>query len=276
MHPGIFETVFVRDSLPEVFEAVAAAGCTSVQFHPPSAGLDPWNHVIPDGAAGPILAAASDAGVRIPAVDGTYNMAHPDRTERRNGHEGLRRTIALAAELQAAFVTLCTGTRDTSSMWREHPANSSGSAWQDMVVSVTEALVVAREYGVTLLLEPEPANIVSSSDRARELLDQLADDRLKIVLDPANIVLSDRTRTPLDVLQEAFEMLGSDIALAHAKDLSPNGQFCAAGSGIVPWVEYWTLLDSIGYQGDVIFHTLSEDDVSAALAISPWREVETD
>jgi sugar phosphate isomerase/epimerase len=59
--------------------------------------------------------------------------------------------------------------------------------------------------------------------------------------------------------------------MAHAKDLSGNDEFCAAGSGIVPWPEYWQLLDGIDYDGDVIFHTLTEADVPAALAISPWN-----
>jgi sugar phosphate isomerase/epimerase len=254
---------------------VAASGFTCVQFDPRSAGLDPWTSELPSGAASGILAALRDAGIRIPAVEGTYNMAHPDPEARRAGHEGLVRVIELAAELGARFVTLCTGTRNYSSMWRSHPDNVLDDAWTDMLGSVASALVAAQTYGITLLVEPEPANVVNSTSRARALLDQVSDARLRIVLDPANIVLSDRSREPLEVLRESFALLGPDIAFAHAKDLSAEGRFCAAGSGIVPWEAYWDLLDGIGSEGDVIFHTLTEAEIPAALAISPWASQAT-
>ena len=59
-------------------------------------------------------------GVEIVAINGTYNMIHPDPAVR---DEGVRRfeTIAAAcAPLHCNFVTLCTGTRDPDNMWRWH------------------------------------------------------------------------------------------------------------------------------------------------------------
>ncbi|HYI24453.1 MAG TPA: sugar phosphate isomerase/epimerase [Thermomicrobiales bacterium] len=271
MTPGIFETVFPRPTLAETMGAVAAAGFRSVQFHPPSAGINLWAADADPNAIDLIRRARDDSGVRIAALDGTYNMAHPHAEIRAEGHRGLVRTIELAEQLDVPFVTLCTGTRDPDSMWRHHPDNGLDDAWIDMTGAVTNALSVALQHDVTLLVEPEPANIVSSAIRAWTLLDQMADAHLKIVLDPANIVLSDRSRPPLDVLTESFDVLGSDIVLAHAKDLGDNDEFCPAGTGIVPWADYWSLLGSIGYEGDVIFHTLTEADVEAALGISPWR-----
>jgi sugar phosphate isomerase/epimerase len=270
MQRGVFASVFNRPTLAARFAAVAESGFSSVQLDLRNAGYDLWTAGIPPNAASEILAAARAAGIRIPAVEGTYNMAHPDPEVRRSGHEGLVRILAFAADLDAEFVTLCTGTRSETSMWRFHPDNVLDDAWTDILGSVTSALVVAQSHGISLLVEPEPANIVSSAVRARTLLDQVGDSRLRIVLDPANIVLSDRSRDPLEVLRESFALLGPDIAFAHAKDLSPDDQFCAAGTGIVPWPDYWKLLEGIGYQGDVIFHTLAEADVPTALAISPW------
>nr|MBA2469909.1 hypothetical protein [Chloroflexia bacterium] len=56
---------------------------------------------------------------------------------------------------------------------------------------------------------------------------------------------------------------------AHAKDLSEEDEFCAAGTGIVPWDLYWNLLADIDYTGDVIFHTLAETDVPRVLSLLP-------
>jgi len=269
VRPGIFESVFARASLAETFQAVAGNGFESVQFDFGSAGLDPWTGSLDTSTVERIRLAADRAGVRIVAVSGTFNMAHPDADVRSRGLEGFERIAAQAGALGATFVTLCTGTREPSSMWRWHPGNATPEARAAMTESVTKALEIADRHDVVLVVEPEPANVVSSAVKARELLDQVGNARLRIVLDPANIVLSDRSREPNAVLEESFQLLGQDIVFAHAKDLSADGAFCAAGTGIVPWARYWDLLEGIGYDGDVIFHTLTEADVPRALALMP-------
>lgn len=266
MEPGIFESVFVRATLAESFRAVSIAGFTCVQFDFQSAGVDPWSDTIENNLVYEIRGAADAAPVRIPAVSGTFNMAHPEPGTRARGLRGFEQVAAHSAALGAGFVTLCTGTRATSSMWEIHADNSTPGAWSDMVDLLRSALSIAERYDLTLVVEPEPANVVSSAVKARRLLDELGNDRLKIVLDPANIVLSDRSRSPETVLTESFELLGPDIVLAHAKDVDERGEFCAAGSGIVPWTLYRKLLEGIAYDGDVIFHTLTEFDVPVALA----------
>ncbi len=269
MKIGIFETVFPRDSLEVTFAAVREAGFTAVQFDLATAGLDPWQEDIADERLLEIRAAADEAGVEIPAVSGTFNMAHPDPEVRDEGLVGFERVVRAAPRLGASMVTLCTGTRSVESMWKWHPDNVTPEAWEAMTSTVRSALELAHAHGVTLVVEPEPANVASNAARARDLLDELADERLKIVLDPANIVLSDLTRPPVDILREAFELLGPDIVFAHAKDVSTEGEFCAAGTGIVPWDHYWPALEEIGYNGAVVFHTLTEADIPRALATLP-------
>lgn len=265
--PGIFESVLPRPTLGETFQRVARAGFGSVQFDYSSAGLDPWSGPLSSQAVERVRLVADEAGVRIPAVSGTFNMSHPDPAERDRGLAGFEHVASHAGTLGARFVTLCTGTRERSSMWRRHPDNDTPQAWADLTDSLTMALEIAERHDVVLVVEPEPANVVSSAARARELLDQVGNERLRIVLDPANIVLSDRSRPPDAVLEESFDLLGPDIVFAHAKDLSAEGAFCAAGTGIVPWDLYRELLARIGYRGDMIFHTLTEADVPLALSL---------
>lgn len=266
MRLGVFESVFARATLAETFEAVSRAGFDCVQFDFHSAEIDPWADSIGKALVNEVRRSADAASVRIPAVSGTFNMAHPDAGARVHGLRGFEQVVRNAGRLGAAAVTLCTGTRSTSSMWEFHPDNATSSAWTDMLELVSSALVIAERFDVRLVVEPEPANIVSTALKARRLLDELTHDRLKIVLDPANIVQSDRTRAPEAVLSESFHLLGPDIVFAHAKDVDENGEFRAAGSGMVPWALYRRLLEGIGYDGDLIFHTLTEADVPRAIA----------
>jgi len=71
---------------------------------------------IPALLASHIRAEASSRGLRLAAVSGTYNMAHPDASARADGQRRLHELIAAAAGLGTGVVTLCTGSRDATDM----------------------------------------------------------------------------------------------------------------------------------------------------------------
>jgi sugar phosphate isomerase/epimerase len=62
--------------------------------------------------------------------------------------------------------------------------------------------------------------------------------------------------------------LGDDIVLAHAKDLTHDGEAgqVAAGRGRLDYDLYIQLLLASGYHGALLLHSLGEDEVSASVA----------
>ena len=268
MEPGIFELVFPRPDLGATLDAVAAHGIRWVQFDVASAGLGSQyaltDHIPPTTAA-QIRRETETRGIGIAAVSGTYNMIHPDPAVRDRGLAGLRAVAAACGTIGTSTITLCTGTRDPNSMWRRHPANDDSAAWRDLLTSLTAALAIAEEHDVTLAVEPEPANVVKNAHRAHALLAELATPRLKIIMDPANILAGDLSRPPETVLDEAFAALGDHITVAHAKDITADGEFCAAGTGIVPWDHVVTRLRDVGFDGPLILHSLDEADAPRAV-----------
>jgi sugar phosphate isomerase/epimerase len=267
MKLGIFESIFPEPTLAEKFDSVARMGFTAVQFNLESAGLEMVPEEVPAATIEAIATARQHAGIDIAALAGTYNMIDPDREARELHHARLRNLIPVATELNIPLITLCTGTRNPESMWRAHPDNQTGAAWGDLVFALQPLLDDAARYGVSLGIEPEPANVINNASRARQLIDELGSDRLRIVFDPANIVAGDLSRSPADVLSNAFDVLGDRIALAHAKDLDANGEFCAAGTGMVPWTRYGERLRAAGYNGAVILHSLGVDQIEHAVNV---------
>ncbi len=265
MELGIFELVFPRPTLAETLDAVAAHGMRHIQFDLASAGLAPMPWEVPDETAAMIRRACQSRGIAIAAVSGTYNMTHPDPRVRAEGLAGLRAIAAVCQAMGTPVITLCTGTRDTDSMWRRHPENDSDGAWWDLVASLSAALAIADAHGVTLAFEPEPANVISSVARGRDLLREMDHPRLKVVMDVANVVATDRSRSPEAVLDEAFNLLGDQIVIAHGKDLDADGSFCAAGQGIVPWDYALALFGSIGFDGPIILHSLAEEEADGVI-----------
>lgn len=271
MEIGIFERIFERPTLQATLDAVVDNGLSNIQLDLASAGLPSMPDRIPATVASEIRDACSARGIHITAVSGTWNMIHPDLRIREQGFVALGAIAAACDTIGTSTITLCTGTRDPDSMWRRHPDNDTPEAWRDLVASLTRALAIADRHDVVLAVEPEPANVMRSARRCRDLLDELAHPRLKVVMDAANVVATDRSRPPEAVLDEAFDLLGGDVVVAHGKDLSADGAFCAVGTGIVPWDHCLERFRSVGFEGPIILHSLREDEVPTSVAFMRSR-----
>ena len=67
------------------------------------------------------------------------------------------------------------------------------------------------------------------------------------------------------VLDEAFNLLGEYIVIAHAKDRGADDTFHAAGGGILDYDHYVRLLRAAAFDGPFILHGLTEGQIDAAL-----------
>lgn len=270
MRLGIFAKTFSRPSLEEVLDAVAGHGLHETQLNMSAAGLSSMPEEIDPALADRVREAAAGRKVALAAVSGTFNMAHPDEAVRRDGLRRLGVIAGACRRLGASTITLCTGTRDPEGMWRRHPDNVTPNAWRDMLAAMQEALETAEERGVTLAFEPEISNVVDSAAKGRCLLDEMRSPRLKVVMDAANLFDADdparRLSRSEEILYEAFELLGGDIVIAHAKDVRTSGGFAAAGKGALDYDLYLEHLLGVGFEGPLILHGLAEEEVAGSLA----------
>jgi sugar phosphate isomerase/epimerase len=263
MDVGIFAKTFSRPALSETLDAVVASGLTTIQFNMALTGAGtPMPDEIPLALAAEVREALVRRGLKMAAVSGTYNMAHPNAAVRDAGRRRLGALIAAARSMGTCLVTLCSGSRCVEDMWRRHPDNASAEAWRDMRASIEAALGAAETHGVTLAVEPEHNNVVNDAAAARRLLDELGSPpRLKVVLDPANLFPAGRLERQADTLNSAFELLGADLALAHAKDVTDDGTIVAAGRGDLDYDLYISLLRLAARDVAVVMHGLSEAEV---------------
>jgi len=267
---GVFAKTFSRSSQEGVFDAVAGHGLRETQFNMSVAGLPSMPDEIDPTLADRVREAAADRNIAVVAVSGTFNMIHPDPKVR---WDGLRRLGVLAGaceRLGISTVTLCTGTRDPEDMWRRHPDNATPEAWLDLLSTMQEALETAEGHGVTLALEPEIGNVVDSAEKGRRLLDEMRSPRLKVVMDAANLFDAEdparRLSRSEQILDEAFELLGEDIVIVHAKDVRASGEVVAAGKGDLDYGLYLKHLSEAGYGGPLVMHGLAEEEVEGSLA----------
>jgi sugar phosphate isomerase/epimerase len=255
---GFISAEFPYGTLAETLDVMAQAGATTVQLDLVSATGHSFPSKMSELVASSIRKSFADRGLTLAALSGTYNMIHPDRTKRDAGARDLARLIEMAPSVGAAVVTLCTGTRDPENMWRASPENDSPDAWGDLLDQLDKALKLADQHSVTLGVEPEIANTINSVEKARRLLDEIRSPNLKIIMDGANIFQKGQLPLMRDVLERAFDLLGSDIVLAHAKDLDRDGDagHLAPGRGKLDYPYYLSLLQRVGFSGSIILHSL--------------------
>ena len=268
MQIGIFTQVFRRPTLAETLDAVRATGLYTVQFDLACAGLPELPEQLDPAVAARIGAAFREREITMAAVSGAYNIIHSDPQQRAAGLRGLQ-TLASACEaLGTRVITLSTGTRNRENMWRAHPANNAPEAWEEALAALREIASIGAQHGVTMAFEPEVNNVVDSARKARKMLDEVGSPHLKIVMDGANIFHAGELPSMGQVLDEAFALLGGDIALTHAKDLDHDGDagHLPAGHGVLDYARYLRLLHASGYTGAVVLHGLDEEHVPGCVA----------
>lgn len=281
---GIFSRTYATRDLEETCRRMAEHGLFHTQFNLSNAGLDTLPEKVEDGRLQEIREITDRYGIRLDALSGTFNMIDPDTERRRAGCRQFREQCRIAKTLGSPVVTLCTGSKHPMDEWTWHEDNLSESAWEDLMETTEEILGYAREYDVILGVETEASNIVNTPLRARKYLDQADSPYLRIIMDGANLFRPEQVKDMRKVLDEAFELLGRDIVIAHAKDFSfqeqPEGakpeslQFVAAGQGVLDFPYYLHLLERCGYQGPLIMHGLSENQVPESCSF--LREVMED
>lgn len=264
---GVFSRTFSGDGLTAVLQQVALAGFDAVHLSLASAGLDALPMELPGEVATGIDDAVRANELAVVGVSATFNAAHPDPDQRADGLARACTVIDAAPTLGADFVSLCTGSRSPLGMWTYDPANGSAEAWRDSRATLTALAERAERAGVLLGVEPERANVVDGAQAARRMLDEIRSPAMRIIFDGANLVSPGTSASDQrSVFAEAFDLLGADIAIVHAKDHDATGASCRIGTGEV---QFAAVVDLIRRNGmldavPVVTHNLPPVDVPAA------------
>lgn len=264
----LLATTYTTGTVEERLDRAKAAGLNCVQMAMNCAGLPEMPDQIPAGLPGRIHRAAVDRNIKIASVTGTFNMAHPDPEQRKQGLRSLRVIAEACSEMGTSYIHLCTGTRNTRSMWAPHPDNDLQETWRDMAACFREAAEIARQAKVILGFEPEVGNVVDSARKSRRIMDEIGSPHLKVTLDPSNLFHTGELPRMKEILDEAFEIVGKDIVMTHAKDLDRDGAagHLPAGKGKMDYGHFMRLLVSYKYKGPILLHGLTEQQVPECLA----------
>ena len=98
-----------------------------------------------------------------------------------------------------------------------------------LVDSLKRLCELADRYGVDIALEPCVLDVVPSAKRMADTIKQVGSSRLKVLLDPANLIANSSE-------QDMFDYLSPHVAYFHGKDRKINDAYGRnVGDGEIDW-----------------------------------------
>lgn len=157
------------------------------------------------------------------AVLGCYlNLGNPNEEQLKETIEIYKAHIRFASLLGCGVVGTETGA--VNEEYKFEVANHSEEALNIFIKNLRPVVEYAEKMGVIFAIEPVYKHIVSDIKRARKVLDEIGSPNLQIIFDPVNVLSIHNYMNHDEIVKEAFELLGDDIAIIHAKDFVVEGE----------------------------------------------------
>jgi sugar phosphate isomerase/epimerase len=197
------------------------------------------------------------------------NNIHPDPAERRKNQKRVAEMVGAADRLGLKFVVSHTGSRDVSPT-RPHRDNWTRETWKDSVDAIKQILKDTSGSTVSLGIEAiNPTNINNPRAHVR-LREEVGDSRVKVTLDPTNMMNTGVYYRITEVINECFALFGEDILYAHAKDvlwvydMLPALKWVVPGTGSMDYEVYLTHLSRLAHTRPLLLEFLPTEQYPEA------------
>uniref|UniRef100_UPI003FED8511 sugar phosphate isomerase/epimerase family protein n=1 Tax=Roseburia sp. TaxID=2049040 RepID=UPI003FED8511 len=200
------------------------------------------------------------------AVLGCYlNLANPNLESLNKIRKRYLTHIRFASLLDVGVVGTETGAVNEEYKFEER--NHSEEALDIFIHNVRPVVEYAEKMGVIFAIEPVYKHIVCRQKRARRVLDEINSPNLQIIFDPVNLLDISNYKNRDEIIEEAMELLGDDIAMIHIKDfVVEDGKLVsvAAGTGEMDYTKIMKFIrERKPYVHVTLENTVPENAVAA-------------
>lgn len=194
-------------------------------------GLTPDVNALSPGYAMYLKHLFDNAGLDIAVLGNYLNLAHPDSDTLKAIQHKYVAHLRFASHLGCSVVGTETGAPNPTYSYDKEACHSEWALGL-FIENLKPVVEAAEKFGVILAIEPVYKHIVCNPERARIVLDKINSPNLQIIFDPVNLLHPDNLDRRDEVIKEAIELLGPDIAIIHLKDyVMDNGEMKCLGCG---------------------------------------------
>jgi sugar phosphate isomerase/epimerase len=151
--------------------------------------------------------------------------------------------------------------RSTPQMWSEE-------TWQRCIAATVELVKEAEQVQIDIAAHPHLMSPLYSVERYKELLEQVASPRLKVLMDLVNLTQPHMFYKTTELVNRAFDELGDFITAIHAKDVVMSGggkivvhiDEAVPGEGMMDYATILRRLDALDHDVTVHVEHFSEEN----------------
>ncbi len=256
-------------SITEVVKRIRDAGYTSGVAHPGRLKRSPWLDAS-ESEIRELKDALRKYDVLFVDMHANANNIHPDPAKRADENRWTILEYEAAERVGCTSVATHTGSRDPSAI-APHPENWTRETWNLSVKVMKQLLRDTAGMKVKLAIEPDNMATINAPKAHRRLIDDVADPRLGVCLDPVNMIHIGNYFRTAELLEECFEILGNHIFIAHAKDtyILPDKMSMyiterPPGKGVLDYETYLAVLSRLRGPTPLIIEHIADEEYPPA------------
>ena len=178
---------------------------------------EPWNSMTA-AERQEVVKVCNKYDMVIYEVGGYTNLVTPDSSRLQENLKRLAHCIEVAESVNCGMVGTVAGSRDPKNLINVHPDNWKLDTWKLLVKSVKQVLRDTAGMKAAIGMEAQVTSPVDGPKAHRRLIDDVGGERIKVNLDPVNMMHLQRYYHTTELIEECFDLLGEDIVGCHAKD----------------------------------------------------------
>lgn len=215
MYIGLRAHDYGKQSLDDLFGKITADGFHAIQLAIPKAieGVSSLDDV-DEKLLKEIKAAMEKYDMAIPVFGCYVELGHRDPVERQKHVDRFLKGMEFAKFLGAR----CIGS-ETTNFPLDGSEEERKIAFEGLVDSVKQIVKKGEEIGLDVAIEPVARHTLNTPQLAKELLDRVPSDRLKIILDLVNLLTADNIKDQDQILDDCFKLFGDKIWALHIKGI---------------------------------------------------------
>jgi len=263
---GISTLGFSGHTNAALAKELAAAGFTTVQLFLKQTDSNFWVYngradvsSLTPARCKEIAQAYRDAGLAIHSIGVYTNLIHPDDKELAANLAYFEAMMEIGGQMGVrTFINEAGHYHDPKAPAPAVPIEYQDAVWPRMIGVGRRLAELADKHDASVLLEPFYRGFLSSAKRLRLYIQEIGSPRVRVLLDPANLI-------EVNDLDEMFQQLAPLIDCIHAKDRKLHtDRGVAAGKGDLDYRRLVALAVERTPKVPLILEYVGKDDYLAA------------
>jgi len=201
----------------------------------------------------------------------TGSNIHPDPAEREKVYRYTVDSCEAAEKTGCPMVTTHTGSAGYERAMSPHVDNWTWETWKKSVAAMKQILKDTSGMRVALGVEATNMTAMNNPEAHLRLIEEIGDPRLKVCIDPVNMINLGTYYRNTELIEACFDLLGDHIIAAHAKDtwILPNKMSAyitevAPGKGILDYETYLVRLSRLSNPRALLIEHIPDDEYAGA------------